>query len=268
MSRLTKEPHDRYIKGSGLSNWGDTEGNIAIQCGTAGDIPVAGDYSGNGQISIAVWRPSNGNWYIKGPGTADWGATTGNLAIQCGTAGDVPVPRDYFHEGKLRMAVWRPKNGKWYIKGQGMTNWGDTSGNIAIQCGTEGDIPVPGDYFGDGIVRIAVWRPSNGIWYIKGVGNADWGASTGNVQIQCGMAGDIPAPGDYFNEGKLRIAVFRPSNGVLYIKGNDMNSWGSSVGNVWVTQPETGYIGFVPANVWSGKFYYGITRKFSLMIVA
>ena len=247
-----KSIYHRYIKGKGYQNWGYSKGNIQIQCGTKGDIPVAGDYSGDGQISIAVWRPSNGNWYIKGPGTSNWGVSSGNLAIQCGTKGDVPVPRDYFNEGKLRMAVWRPSNGVWYIKGQGYGNWGATTGNLAIQCGTSGDVPVPGDYYGDGTIRLAVWRPSNGNWYIKGPGNGNWGASEGNKAIQCGTKGDIPVPADYFNEGKLRIAVYRPSTGKLYIKGNDMNSWGSSSGNIIYPQEGT-MPGPSVVNVWSSK---------------
>eukprot|EP01084_Bolivina_argentea_P117494 208660_1 len=62
----------------------------------------------------------------------------------------------------------------WYIKGKGNKHWGQSSGNLVIQCGSNGDIPVPGDYFGEGIPRVAVWRPSNGNWYIKGKGNNNW----------------------------------------------------------------------------------------------
>ena len=198
-----------------------------------GDVPVPGDYDGDGLVSLAVWRPVNGMWYIKGAGTGHWGSSAGNRAIQCGMVGDVPVPMDYFGEGRLRIAVWRPSNGVWYIKGgEAKLSWGQSKQNIALQCGIRGDIPVPGDYFGDGIVRLAVWRPSNGVWYIKGPGIASWGHTGGNVAVQCGQRGDIPVPYDFFNEGKLRIAVYRPSNGVWYIKGDGLQSWGSSTGNL------------------------------------
>jgi hypothetical protein len=39
--------------------------------------------------------------------------TIGNKQVQCGTAGDIPVPEDYFNDGEKRLAVWRPSNGFW-----------------------------------------------------------------------------------------------------------------------------------------------------------
>lgn len=64
-----------------------------------------------------------------------------------------------------------------------------TDGGITtLQWGLSGDKPVPGDYDGDGITDIAVWRPSEGNWYILQ-------SSNGDVQIkQLGQNGDMPVP--------------------------------------------------------------------------
>lgn len=58
---------------------------------------------------------------------------------------------------------------------------------------------------------IAVYRPSNGVWYSFRLAN-------GSVKsVQWGLAGDKIAPGDYDGDGITDYAVFRPSNGVWYV---------------------------------------------------
>ena len=48
--------------------------------------------------------------------------------------------------------------GEWYVKGQPP---------YPRVWGLPDDVPVPADYDGDGTTDIAVFRPSEGRWYVK-----------------------------------------------------------------------------------------------------
>ena len=73
-----------------------------------------------------------------------------------------------------------------------------------------GDIPVVGDWNGDGKTKIGVFR--NGSWYLDANGNNTWEPGV-DAAISFGMAGDIPVVGDWNGNGKTKIGVFR--NGKL-----------------------------------------------------
>jgi hypothetical protein len=169
-------------------------GLFSVQWGARGDVPVPGDYNGDGRSEIAVWRPSDGVWYVRGLYNIQWGAP-----------GDIPVPADYDGNGTTDLAVWRPSDGVWYVRGLFNRQWG-----------TLGDLPAPADYNRDRRADTAVFRPSNGVWYVYGLFNVQWGAT-----------GDVPVPADYNRDGGTDLAVWRPGNGVWYVYGLFNLQWGA-----------------------------------------
>jgi probable HAF family extracellular repeat protein len=163
----------------------------SYQFGLKDDFPVPGDFNGDGRTDLAVWRPSNGTWYVRYAVDADNPATSWfqlSLSRQWGLAGDRPVAGDFDGDGIADLAVWRPSNGTWYVcpSRQGF----DCSKVIALQFGLPGDIPVAGALDGDNLHNFTVWRPqlgdTVGTWFSRN-------PVTGRIKVvQWGLPADLP----------------------------------------------------------------------------
>jgi FG-GAP-like repeat len=176
-----------------------------VNWGSPGDIPVPGDYDGDGAHDVAIFRPSTGQYWIL------QSSTFTTLVLTWGTSGDTPVSGDFDGDSLADVAVVRSDGTllTWWIM---LSNFKYTLGFFRTQWGLATDKVVPGDYDGDGRADMTVWRPSDGTFYqILGAG------ITGTTRgIKWGQSGDIPQPGDYNNDKIHDAAVYRPSNNTFY----------------------------------------------------
>jgi hypothetical protein len=172
------------------------------------------DFDGDGMTDIAVWRPTDGVWYILQSSTG-YDPAQYQAHVWGDQPTDVPVPGDYDGDGMTDIAVWRPADGVWYILQS--SNGYNPAGSLVVSWGDQStDVPVPGDYDGDGRTDIAVWRPSTGVWYLL-LSSVGYNQTQYQAYVWGDQPTDVPVPGDYDGDGKTDIVVWRPADGVWYI---------------------------------------------------
>lgn len=189
-----------------LSAYGDPdEDNIMALARTYGIGYFVWSWSGNGDPvkyldMVTNFDPNQMTW---------WGNRTIN-----GPDGIVETS----HEASIydcdTVGVFRPSNGLLYLKKSNVTGFAD----IAINYGIGGDYPVTGDWNGDGIDTIGVYR--NGVFYLRNsntIGYAD-------LYFSFGSPGDQPIAGDWNGDGTDTVGVYRSSNFTFYLR--DTNTAG------------------------------------------
>jgi Domain of unknown function (DUF1929)/FG-GAP-like repeat len=187
--------------------------------GTSGDLPVGGDYDGDGQIDLAVHRPSTGQWFVR---TSTTNYTAGPTPFW-GTTGDVLLSADQDGDAKSDIIVYRPSNGTWHI----LKSSTDFLQSQTFFWGTTGDVPAPGDYDGDGRMDLVVYRPASQ-GYSNWVIRTSSSGYTNLIPVPWGESvhQDRPVPADYDGDGVTDIAVYRPADQTWRIRASStLASW-------------------------------------------
>jgi hypothetical protein len=136
-----------------------------------------------------------------------------------GIPGDIPIAGDWNGSGTTKVGVYRTSNGLFILDYDGDGQFTSADKVYSFGVGTQpGDIPVVGDWNGDGRTKIGLFR--QGFYWIldtNGNGTFDagdqafaYGGDSGDqVFAFGGITGDVPVVGDWNGDGRTKVGVFR-----------------------------------------------------------
>ncbi|HTN74830.1 MAG TPA: SdrD B-like domain-containing protein, partial [Pirellulaceae bacterium] len=220
--------------------------------GLVGGIPLMGDFNGDGLAERALYY--NGEWFVDINGNGRWDDE--DLWAKLGNEADLPVVGDWDGDGKDDIGIFgpewpgdpeaievepglpdpqnqrrlpldnKPKNvppkPEDATLGHRLLKHAKTGKSRAdlidhvFRYGSGHDKPVAGDWNGDGIDNIGIFR--DGVWYLDV--NADGRWSTDDNKFQFGQKGDIPVVGDWNGDGVDDLGVYRAGTWILDMNNN------------------------------------------------
>jgi hypothetical protein len=153
-----------------------------------GDVPLAGDWDGDGAADVAVFRREAGGLFeLRAP---DGSAT----AVALGTGTDQPLVGDWDGDGLSEVGVRRQRTRLFYLRKR-------DGSLVRLRAWAVGDVAVTGDWNADRITDLGVWRPATSRFRLR--------RSDGTDRIvRLGTPGSQPVTGDWDGDGHTDVGVF------------------------------------------------------------
>lgn len=176
------------------------QGPMGLMWANPTDIPITGDWNGDGVSDVGVVRDNA--FYRRDPVT---GVSMPTINFGSGVnSGDVPMVGDWNGDGISDIGVVR---GRSFLRRDPVT--GNAMPTISFGEGiAKGDIPITGDWNGDGVTDIGVVRDHDFLRRDPVTGNAMATISFGYGIDQ----GDLAMTGDWDGNGITDIGVIRDND--------------------------------------------------------
>jgi PASTA domain len=216
--------------------------------GNPGDIPITGDWNGDGHTKVGVYRPRSGLFILdsNGDGVFDAGDAVYNLGVGTDPT-DIPVAGDWNGDGRTKIGLFR-QGFEWLLDYNGNGVYDGTPVDRAYFFGgIPGDVPVVGDWTGTGTSKIGLVRLGF-YWILDANGNGSFdgtGAGQDYAFAYGGITNDAPVVGDWNGSGISKVGVFR--EGFFWVldgnnPGDSTHSvgWAFGFGGITNDRPVTG----------------------------
>ncbi len=192
-----------------LRNKNTTGGpDLTVVFGQAGDLPVVGDWDADGVTDVGVFRPSTGQFLLQ------QGAQTLTINF-VGAEGDLPLAGDWDGDGFDTIGVFRadPKTGaSFFLTNARAVDNDFPNVDIQFSAGQAGDLPLGGDWDGDGLETVGLYQPSTTTFFLFNafvVGN--------EITFAFGLPGALPLAGDWNADNTDGVGVYLAASRSMHL---------------------------------------------------
>jgi hypothetical protein len=186
----------------------------AFYYGNPGDVPFAGTWNGGTVATPGLYRQSDGFAYLRHSNTQG----NADVTFFFGNPSDVPLIGDFNGNGRDSVSLYRPGQTRVYIINRlGENGTGLGAADYSFLLGDFGDRPLVGDFDGDGVDTIGLYRPSTGWVYLLNSNSA----GVANASFRIGTGWDFVFAGDWNGDGTDTIGAYRRSTGTLFLAGEN-----------------------------------------------
>jgi len=234
-------PQSRFflLDSNGDGVWNPDKGDLKLgPFGGLADIPVMGDWNGDGKTEVGTWSPADLCFYLDYNGDGQWDPAKGDLKMgPVGSYyGDKPLSGDWAGDGHCGLGLWGiwnvyidgvyfyllPGNAGPWQEGVNMIKIGPFSNFL--------NMPLSGDWNGDGRSEVGMWDADSRMFMLDLIGRT--GPDPGKDFIKMGPFGnssDTPVAGDWSGKGKSHVGTWNPVDRCFYLDINGDGKWEADV---------------------------------------
>ena len=171
--------------------------------------PIVGDWDGDGDDTVGLFSRDTAQWRLRNSNTA---GSPDVALFQWGNPTDLPIVGDWNNDGRDTVGLFRPSNNTFYLRNDNSNGSADVTFSYGSSASPNDDVPVVGDWDGDGDDTVGMYRRSQNRWMLRNTnaaGSADINFVYGTALD--GAYDDLPVAGNWDGVGGSTAGIFERS---------------------------------------------------------
>ena len=176
----------------------------------AGQVPIAGDWNGDGIDTIGLYVPASGAFFLKNTN----GAGDADVVFTYGAGGAVPIVGDWDGDGVDTVGLYVPETGAFFLRNANSSGAADivlTFGGPGI-----GAQPLRGDWNADGTDTIGLYVAATGVFFLRDTNSP--GVADRVLIYGGGGLGLVACVGDWNGDKFDTVGLYDPATGAFFLR--------------------------------------------------